>query len=350
MTGIQKKIKASIIGASGYTGVELIRLLHEHKNVELVHLIAQSNAGQPIGNIYPHLKPFNFPDLIALEEASFEEVDVVFCCLPHATTQEVVKNLPKNVKIIDLSADFRLFDPATYEKWYGHPHQAIELQKEAVYGLTELYREPIKTARIVACPGCYPTGASLPLVPLVRRRLIEHTGIIIDAKSGVSGMGRSLKQGGLFCEANEGVKAYGVCNHRHMPEIEQTLTAAAGKEVQVHFTPQLIPMSRGILSTIYVKLAKDIRTKDLRENLQQHYQDDPFVHILPEDQLPSTRDVYGTNNCIISVVRGRTSGTAVIVSVIDNLTKGSSGQALQNMNVMFGLPEETGLQQVPVFP
>lgn len=343
-------LNVAVIGASGYTGVELIRLLLHHEYVNIAQLIAQSSAGKTICELYPHLAPYDLPDVIPLEQADFSNVDIVFCCLPHATTQQVVKGLPEHVKIIDLSADFRLKNVETYATWYGHEHLAPELQQQAVYGLTEIYKDAIKQARLVACPGCYPTGASLALYPLLIEQLIDTQHIIIDAKSGVTGMGRSLKQAGLYCEANEGVKAYGICSHRHMPEIEQTLSEATGSDIQVHFTPQLVPMSRGILSTIYVTLQADQTTDSLRNHLQASYENEPFIHICPDGILPSTRDVHGTNQCFMAVTQGRHANTAVIVTAIDNLTKGSSGQALQNMNIMCDLPETTGLTQVSVYP
>lgn len=345
-----KKIKACIIGASGYTGAELIRILYNHENIEIASLAADRNAGNEMASIYPHLRGAKLPKVVKLTEIDMANIDVVFCCLPHGTTQEVIKNLPNNVKVIDLSADFRLYDVDSYAKWYGHPHQAPELQKEVVYGLCEINAEQIKKARIIANPGCYPTSAALPLVPLLQAGVIETDNIIIDSKSGVTGAGRSEKLANLYCEVNEGIKAYSVCNHRHMPEIEQTLSTAAGNDIQVHFTPQLVPMNRGILSTIYVKLAKGVTIENIRKILQDKYSSAPFVHILPEGQFPSTRDVYGTNACAISVANGRTADRAVIVSVIDNLCKGASGQAVQNMNLMFGLPETTGLKDLPLFP
>jgi N-acetyl-gamma-glutamyl-phosphate reductase len=345
-----EKIKACIIGASGYTGAELIRILYRHENVEIVALAADRNAGNEMADIYQHLSIANLPKVVKISDINMADIDVVFCCLPHGTTQEVIKSLPDNVRVIDLSADFRIYDVEVYKQWYGNEHQAPELQKQAVYGLTEIFMEPIKTARIVACPGCYPTSALLPLIPLLRRGVIENDDIIIDSKSGVTGAGRAEKQASLYCEVNEGVKAYGICNHRHMPEIEQTLSAAAAATIKVNFTPQLVPMNRGIISTIYVKLAKDVTANEIRQIWQDRYADSPFVHVLPKGKFPSTRDVYGTNSCIIAVTEGRTNGMAVIVSVIDNLCKGASGQAVQNMNVMFGLSETAGLQDLPLFP
>lgn len=346
----EKKIKASIIGASGYTGAELIRILINHPNVEISSLIAERNAGKAIEEIYPHFRNYGLPTVKSLEEENFKNIDVAFCCLPHATTQKVVKELPEDLRIIDLSADFRIYDAKTYEKWYGHEHLAPNLQKEATYGLTEIYKNKIASSRIIACPGCYPTSASIPLAPLVKKGLIELDSIIIDSKTGMTGAGRSVKQNYLFTEVNEGAKAYSVCNHRHMPEIEQTLTEIAQKEVTVHFTPQIIPMSRGILSTIYVKISQGHNLEDLRKELEKTYGSEKFIHILPEGSLPSTRDVKDTNNCHISITQGRTEKTAVIISVIDNLTKGSSGQAVQNMNIMFNLEEDSGLKLVASFP
>lgn len=346
----QKNINACIIGASGYTGVELLRLLSSHPKVEVKALVADSNAGKNMAEIYPHLSAFNFPKLKKIDEVDFKRIDVAFCCLPHATTQSIVKNLPKHLKIIDLSADFRLYDTKTYQEWYGREHNAPELQKKAIYGLSELFREPVKTAELIACPGCYPTSAILPLAPLLRRHAIEPQDIIIDSKSGITGAGRSVKQDNLFAETNDGIKAYNICKHRHMPEIEQILTASAGSNVEVFFTPQIVPMNRGILSTIYVKLTKDITIKDAHDILKTRYKDEPFVHVLPLDEFPATRHVYGSNHCIIGITRGRKVGTAVIISAIDNLIKGASGQAVQNMNIVYGFDETTGLEQLPLFP
>ncbi len=345
-----KKIRACIIGASGYTGAELIRILWRHEHVEIVALAAERNAGNEMSDIYQHLITANLPRVVKLSEIDMSAIDVVFCCLPHGTTQEVIKSLPETVKIIDLSADFRLFDVKIYEQWYGHPHQAEDLQKQVVYGLCEVNGRQIEKARIVANPGCDPTSASLPLVPLLQKKAISCDGIIIDSKSGVTGAGRAEKLGNLYCEVNEGFKAYGVCNHRHMPEIEQTLSVAAGSAIEVHFTPQLVPMNRGILSTIYVRLASSLSADDIRNILQDRYKDAPFAHVLPQGKLPSTRDVYGTNSCIMAVAQGRNNKSVVIVSVIDNLCKGASGQAVQNMNLMFGLPEITALCELPLFP
>lgn len=346
----QPSIRASVIGASGYTGAELIRLLHLHPNIEIIQLIAQKNANQEVGEIYPHLSIFELPRLIDIKSANWDDSDVVFCCLPHATSQAIIKELPPHLKIIDLSADFRLYDTDTYEKWYNTPHQAKELQKEAVYGLTELFKEAVAGARLVACPGCYPTSVTLPLIPLFRQHLVTFDDIIIDSKSGLTGAGRSQKQSLLFTEMNDNFKAYSIGKHRHIPEIEQMLSAAAGANVNVEFTPHLVPMNRGILSTIYAKLSDNICYSDIRAALENRYRNEPFVHVLNEGSLPSTKDVMGTNQCLIGVEKGKSANTVIIVSVIDNLVKGASGQAIQNMNIMFDLDETCGLTQVPLFP
>lgn len=343
-------IKAAIIGASGYTGCELIRLIQGHPEVEITALVANSNAGQPIDLIYPHLANYGLPDLISLQEISWKEVDVAFCCLPHGTSQEVIAGIPHDIKIIDLSADFRIFDTEIYAKWYGGEHRAPELQENAVYGLTELFQDEIKNARLVACPGCYPTSALLPLAPLMEAGAIQPGSVIIDSKSGVSGAGRSVKQSTLFCEVNEGVEAYNTCNHRHIPEIEQLLSWKAGTDVHVHFSPHIVPMSRGILSTIYVQPAQGHNVESIRQTLEHFYQSSSFVHITPVQHIPYTRKVTGSNRAFIGICAGRTEDTVVLVSVIDNLIKGASGQALQNMNIMFGLDETIGLEYIPVFP
>jgi N-acetyl-gamma-glutamyl-phosphate reductase len=346
-----KILQIAILGASGYTGAELIRLLYPHPKTHIALLTGDSQAGKPIGEVYPHMQCMaGLPDLVSIAQADFSNIDVVFCCLPHGTTQTVIAALPPHVRIIDLSADFRLENPEQYAKWYGHAHQALALQKEAVYGLTEHAREAVKNARLVANPGCYPTSAQLPLIPLLAQKIVAAEGIIIDAKSGITGAGRSVKQGNLFAEVDGGISAYGIANHRHTPEIEQGLSHAAGSAVQVTFTPHLMPMNRGILSTIYAKLSAGKTVADARAALASTYDKEPFVHLLPEGKTPSTHMVRGTNHCVMNVFAGAVAGSLIIVSAIDNLTKGASGQAIQNMNVMFGLPETLGLEQVAVFP
>jgi N-acetyl-gamma-glutamyl-phosphate reductase len=347
---ITNKLRIGILGASGYTGAELLRLLARHPRTEIRLLTADRQAGKAPAEIFPHLGGLDLPDLVKIGDADWSSIDLVFCCLPHGTTQEVIAGLPAHLKVVDLSADFRLADPALYAKWYGHEHQAPALQKEAVYGLTELARADVAKARLVANPGCYPTSAQLPLMPLLAASEISVDDIIIDAKSGVTGAGRDAKQQNLFAEVAEGVHAYGIANHRHAPEIEQGLSQAAGSQVTVNFTPHLMPMSRGILSTIYVKLANGATADTLRNTLAECYAGEPFLRVLPAGQAPATRHVRGSNHCLIGVFADRVPGRAILVSAIDNLVKGASGQAVQNMNLMAGWPETTALDQQPLFP
>ncbi len=347
---MNQKINIAILGASGYTGAELIRLLAMHPHADIKALTGDTQAGKTLGEVYPHLAHLDLPKLVTLEEVDFKNIDLVFCCLPHGTTQTVIAGLPQHVKIIDLSADFRLSDPKSYQEWYGHAHQATTLQKDAVYGLTEHARGAIKNARLIANPGCYPTSALLPLIPLLKAGAILPGGIVIDAKSGVTGAGRSAKQNNLFTEIDGGMSAYGIASHRHAPEIEQGLSLAAKSAVTVSFTPHLVPMNRGILSTIYVTLAQGKTADDARAALEKTYADEPFVHILPKGIAPSTHQVRGTNHCVMNMFADRVPGRAIIVSAIDNLVKGASGQAVQNMNVMYGFPETLSLEQTALFP
>lgn len=339
-----------ILGATGYTGAELLRLLARHGSARVTCMTSERFAGQTIDAVFPHLAGRDLPALSKIGDEDLGALDVVFGCLPHGTTQEVIGALPFGPKIVDLSADFRLRDPDAYERTYGKPHAAVERQKSAVYGLTELCRDAIKATDLVANPGCYPTTAQLPLRPLLEAGLIELDPIVIDAKSGVTGAGRAPKEGSLHTEVSEGLHAYGVSTHRHTPEIEQGLSEAAGKDVAVTFTPHLVPMNRGILATIYVHLAGRATPEDLQEALERRYDDEPFVKILPFRSLPATRHVRGTNRCLIAVHPGRLPGRAILLSVTDNLVKGASGQALQNMNVMLDLPETEGLAEEPLFP
>eukprot|EP00186_Timspurckia_oligopyrenoides_P001575 CAMPEP_0182447564 /NCGR_PEP_ID=MMETSP1172-20130603/17483_1 /TAXON_ID=708627 /ORGANISM="Timspurckia oligopyrenoides, Strain CCMP3278" /LENGTH=358 /DNA_ID=CAMNT_0024644051 /DNA_START=279 /DNA_END=1355 /DNA_ORIENTATION=- len=349
-------VNIAILGASGYTGAELVRLLAVHPYAKITVMTADRNAGQAFGTVFPQYAFGDFgkslPSLIKVDDITdWSDIDIVFCCLPHATTQEIISKIPlDSVKVIDLSADFRLADIDTYAKWYGGEHKAPELQKEAVYGLTELYRDQVKSARLVANPGCYPTAAQLPLIPLLKKNLILSQDIIIDAKSGTTGAGRSAKVGSLFCEVSDGIHAYSVAAHRHAPEIEQGLSEAAGSEVIVNFTPHLMPINRGILEALYVKLSKEVSIDDIRQCLETQYADEPFVHVLPAGNVPHTRHVRGSNHVLIGITEDRIPGRAIIISAIDNVVKGASGQALQNMNVMCGFPEMTGLEGMPVFP
>ncbi|XP_045807633.1 probable N-acetyl-gamma-glutamyl-phosphate reductase, chloroplastic [Trifolium pratense] len=349
-TSSQNNVRVGVLGASGYTGSEIIRLLANHPHFGVALMTADRKAGQAISSVFPHLGTQDLPDLIAIKDADFSDVDAVFCCLPHGTTQEIIKGLPKHLKIVDLSADFRLRDVSEYEEWYGQPHRAPDLQKEAIYGLTEVLREEIKSARLVANPGCYPTSIQLPLVPLIKANLIQTSNIIVDAKSGVSGAGRSAKENLLFTEVTEGMNSYGVTRHRHAPEIEQGLADAAGSKVTISFTPHLIPMSRGMQSTIYVEMAPGVTIEDLYHQLQQSYENEQFVVLLENGVIPRTHSVKGSNYCLINVFPDRIPGRAIIISVIDNLVKGASGQALQNLNLIMGFPENLGLHYLPLFP
>jgi N-acetyl-gamma-glutamyl-phosphate reductase len=340
-----------VLGASGYTGVEVVRLLALHPSFKVAALTGNKEAGKPYSEVYPHLiAATDVPNLIKIEDVKWDDIDAAFCCLPHATTQEVLASLPSHIRVVDLSADFRLRDISQYAEWYGGEHKAPELQKEAVYGLTELHREAIKSARVVANPGCYPTSVQLPLVPLMEAGLVLPDDIIIDAKSGASGAGRSAKVNLLYCELTEGINAYGVGRHRHMPEIEQGLSDAVGTPVRVSFTPHLMPMTRGMESACYVKLAPGVTAADCRELLAKRYADEPFVKVLKLGAVPQTHHVRGSNYCHMNVFDDRLPGRAIVLSVIDNLVKGASGQAVQNMNLLFELPETTALMQQALYP
>ncbi|MCQ8781474.1 N-acetyl-gamma-glutamyl-phosphate reductase [Mangrovibrevibacter kandeliae] len=348
------KIRIGVLGASGYTGADLVRLAARHPHIEIALLTANSHAGKPMRAVFRHLSHLDLPDLVTIEAADWGSVDAVFCGLPHGTTQAITKRLldeHPGVKVIDMSADFRLRDPAVYKEWYGLDHTALDLQEEAVYGLTEVYRSQIADARLIACPGCYPTAVLLALLPLAGADLIDATDIVIDAKSGVSGAGRGLKENTLFCEAGEGLSPYSVGKHRHMAEIEQEVGKAAGlADLRVNFTPHLIPMSRGELCTTYVRLAEGATWKTLRERLVETYAAEPFVTIAEEGVLPQTQMVRGSNYVVINVVPDRIPGRAIVISTLDNLVKGSAGQALQNFNVAYGIEETTGIEQLPLFP
>ncbi len=345
-----KTIPVGILGASGYTGAELVRLLARHPNVEIRAVTADRKAGRPMAEVFPHLGGVALPVLSSIDDTDFSGIEAVFLGLPHGTTQEVVAKLPAHLKVLDLSADFRLRSLDAYKQWYGHEHRAPEHQKRAVYGLTEHAREAIKKTNLVACPGCYPTASMMPLIPLLKAGLIEKHDIIIDAKSGVSGAGRAEKEANLFAEVSEGIHAYGIANHRHAPEIEQGLSDAAGSDVLVNFTPHLMPMNRGILATIYVRLSGKATADDLHATLARAYAEEYFVRVLPKGVAPATRHVRGSNFCLIGVFPDRLPGRAILVCAIDNLVKGAAGQAVQNFNLVSGLPEITALQQEPLFP
>src|SRR3569623_537459 len=340
-----EQTKTGILGASGYTGAELVRLLLRHPRVESVLLTADRRAGQKLGDVFPQFAPYDLPQLVAIDSVEWAsaKLDLVVCALPHATTQMVLMDLlaiAPETKVVDLSADFRLHDPAVYAIWYGHEHHALELQKEAVYGLTEIYRRDVKKARLVANPGCYTTCAQLPLIPLLKAKAIES-----DDKSGTTGAGRSAKEDTLFSEVSEGFHAYGVGHHRHMSELDQEFSKAAGMVVVATFTPHLTPMNRGIYSTIYVRGRRGKTAHELHDILSKQYEKDPFVYVLPFGKTPDSRHVRGSNMTFIGVAEDRKPGRAIIGSTLDNLTKGASGQAVQNMNVMLGFAEPLGIEQ-----
>ncbi len=346
-------IKAALIGASGYTGADLLRLGLFHPNIEFVALSANKHAGKKMGEVFAHLAHAKLPDLVSFDEIDWSEIKIAFCALPHGTSQKIIKQIIKispNIRIIDLSADFRLKDVKLYHSTYQNEHKAPELQKRAAYGLSEHNREAIKSAQIIACPGCYPTATLLALLPLIKADKILPDDIIIDAKSGVTGAGRSPKQNMLMAEAGESLAPYAVGKHRHAPEIEQELSAIIGQDIKVNFTPHLIPMSRGELISAYVKMAKGFDIDDLRGELKSAYENEPFVRILDEGVMPTTGHVRGSNYCHINIFADRIKGRAIIIAAIDNLVKGSSGQALQNFNIAFGFDETIALEQIPLFP
>lgn len=340
------------MGASGYTGSELVRLLLRHPRVEIVALTADRKAGQTMAEVFPQFAPFPLPKLVTIDEVDFSAVDLVFCALPHATTQVVIKKVfeaAPGVKVVDLSADFRLKDPGAYEQWYGHPHAALELQQEAVFGLVEIYRDEIRKARLVANPGCHSTTAILPLVPLLEAGAVEPESIVVDSKTGMSGAGRAAKEAMLFSEVSEGIHAYAVSGHRHMGELDQEFSKAAGRPVTPMFVPVLAPMNRGIYAIIYLRTT-GARAEDLHALLADYYKGEPFVHVMPFGQVPQSRHVRGSNMVMLGVVADRVPGRAIVISTLDNLVKGASGQAVQNMNLVLGFPETLGLEQIALMP
>ncbi|MFZ3102591.1 MAG: N-acetyl-gamma-glutamyl-phosphate reductase [Desulfitobacteriaceae bacterium] len=342
-------MKVGILGATGYTGQELIRLLRQHPDVELAYLGSSSVAGHEYETICPQL----YEQLIGnlSDEKLIPSLDVLFCALPHGITASRIREfLLPGVKVIDLGADFRLTSVDVYQEWYKLEHPEPELIKEAVYGLPELYRTEIRGKSLVANPGCFPTATLLSLVPLLRRGLLRPESIIIDAKSGVSGAGRGANLGTHYSEVNENIKAYGVAQHRHTPEIEQEISRAAGHSVTVSFTPHLVPMTRGILATIYTEVQDGVEEEDLRACWQEKYNSEEFVHVLPSGTWPQTKLALGSNHAFLQLTIDHRTGRAIIVAAIDNLVKGASGQAIQNMNVLFDLPEGRGLMGTGIWP
>jgi len=340
------KHKIGILGASGYTGAELVRLIATHPGMQIAALTADRKAGSSMAEVFPHLRHLDLPRLVTIGEVDFTEIDLVFCALPHATTQQVVSALPRDLKIVDLSADFRLRDPAVYAQWYGHEHFALDMQTEAVYGLTEFYRDDIRSARLVAGTGCNAATGQYPIVPLLEAGLIEPDQIIIDLATGVSGAGRSAKEGMLHSEVSEGFHAYNVARHRHMAEFDQEFSKAAGRAVVCSFTAHLLPANRGILATIYVKGDAGA----IHGALARRYAGERFIRMLPLGESPHTRHVRGSNFCDLGVASDRRAGRTILFSALDNLVKGASGQAIQNANLMLGLDESAGLMAPPLFP
>ncbi len=348
-----KTIKTAILGASGYTGADAMRLALRHPMIDLVALTANTHAGKSVGDVFEHLRGIDLPVLTTLDEVDWRAVDLVTCALPHGTTQATTKQIRAtnpDCVVVDMSADFRLRNVETYAAWYGLEHAAPELQGEAAYGLSEHNRDAIAEAKIVACPGCFPTAALTALIPPLADGLIQPDDIIIDAKTGLSGAGRGAKQAMLLAEAGEGTSPYGIGHHRHMPEIEQELSKAFGHDLRVGFTPHLVPMARGELLTCHVRLAENTTADQVRAAIKARYYDEPFVLVLEKGQIPKTQNVRGSNMVHISVFEDRLPGRAIIIAALDNLVKGSAGQALQNVNIAFGLEETMGLEQIALFP
>ncbi|WP_223424198.1 N-acetyl-gamma-glutamyl-phosphate reductase [Tateyamaria pelophila] len=337
----------AILGASGYTGAELIRLIAGHSSIEIKALGAFSKAGQTVAQVFPHLRHLDLPAMVAFDQIDWSGIDLCFCALPHKTSQEVISGLPRDLRIVDLSADFRLRDPEAYAKWYGNPHSAVEMQGEAVYGLTEFYRDEIADARLVAGTGCNAATGQFALRPLLAAGVIDLDDIILDLKAAVSGAGRALKENLLHAELSEGYHAYALGGtHRHLGEFDQEFSKVAGRDVRIQFVPHLIPANRGILGTAYVKG----EASAVYDALSVAYAHEPFIKVLPFGEAPSTRHIRGSNFCHIGVVADRTPGRVVVIAALDNLTKGSSGQALQNANLMLDINETEGLMMVPLFP
>ena len=337
----------AILGASGYTGAELIRLIAGHSSINIKALGAFSKAGQTVAQVYPHLRHLDLPPMVAFDQIDWTGIDLCFCALPHKTSQEVISGLPRDLRIVDLSADFRLRDPGAYAKWYGNAHSAVEMQDAAVYGLTEFYRDDIRAARLVAGTGCNAATGQFALRPLIAAGVIDLDDIILDLKAAVSGAGRALKENLLHAELSEGYHAYATGgSHRHLGEFDQEFSKVAGRDVHIQFQPHLIPANRGILGTAYVKG----EAQAVHDTLHAAYADEPFIEVLPMGEVPSTRHVRGSNFCHIGVAADRLPGRTVVVAALDNLTKGSSGQALQNANLMVGIDESAGLLLAPCFP
>ncbi|MBS5544984.1 MAG: N-acetyl-gamma-glutamyl-phosphate reductase [Lachnospiraceae bacterium] len=345
-------IKAGMIGSTGYAGGELARLLLQRDDVEILWYGSRSYVGQKYASVYPNL--FKIVDENCQDDAIKEladQVDVIFTATPQGLCASLIdEEILSKVKVIDLSADFRIKDQAVYEKWYKLEHKSPQFLDEAVYGLPEVNREKVKTARLIANPGCFPTCSFLAVYPMVKEGLIDPNTLIIDAKSGTSGAGRGAKTDNLYCEVNESIKAYGVGTHRHTPEIEEQLSYAAGQPVTISFTPHLVPMNRGILVTAYASLNGKVTEEEARAAYEKYYRDEYFVRLLEPGAVPQTRWVEGSNFADVNFKIDPRTNRVVMMGAIDNMVKGAAGQAIQNMNLMFGLPEQTGLKQLPMFP
>lgn len=345
-------IKAGIIGSTGYAGVELVRLLTQHKEAEVVWYGSRSYIDKKYYEVFQNM--FQIVDDKCLDDNMDElakQVDVIFTATPQGLCASLVnEDILSKVKIIDLSADFRIKDVSVYEKWYGIEHKSPQFIDEAVYGLCEINRDKVKNARLIANPGCYPTCSTLSIYPMVKEGLVDVSSIIIDAKSGTSGAGRGAKVNNLFCEVNENIKAYGVATHRHTPEIEEQLSYAAGEQVLINFTPHLIPMQRGILVTAYANLKKKVSYEEVKAAYDKYYANEKFVRVLDKDVVPETRWVEGSNYVDVNFKVDERTGRVIMMGAMDNLIKGAAGQAVQNMNLMFGLEESMGLEQIPMFP
>lgn len=342
---------AAVLGASGYTGAEAVRLILGHPKLKLNAMTAHSRAGEVYSDVFRNFAGQDLPPLTTWDEVNWDDIDVVFACLPHGASQETIAKIYDRVEtVIDLSADFRLSDPDLYAKTYGRPHEFKDLLKTRVYGLSEFARDQLPGAKLVACPGCYPTSAMLALLPGLKSGLIDPAQIIVDAKSGVTGAGRKATLAFAYSETTDGAQAYAIGTHRHAPEMDQAIKDFANQDINVRFTPHLLPMNRGMIATCHVTLREGTTVSDLRNRYENTYGSEKFVHLLAEGQVPQTRHVRGSNHCQIGIFADRTPNSVVIVSVIDNLTKGSSGQAIQNYNLTQGWDETLGLQLVGVFP
>jgi N-acetyl-gamma-glutamyl-phosphate reductase len=345
-------VRVVVCGGSGYTGGELLRILSKHPEIAIAGVTSQKSAGKSVSHLFPHLRAFE--DLVyePLEKESIlKKADLFFMALPHGESQAAVDHFFRQGKVvIDLSADYRLRDAEVYRHWYNIPHSFQPTLRQAVYGLPEIYRNKIRKARLIANPGCYPTGALLGLLPALKKRLVDVSSIIIDSKSGTSGAGRKADISVSYCEVNEGFKAYAVGMHRHTPEIEQELSLLAGKNVMINFTPHLLPVDRGILTTIYARIGKKITAGEIEKIYRSAYRQEPFVRMLPYGTYPNIKNVKGTNYCDIGLKLNERTSTLIVVTAIDNLVKGASGQAVQNMNIMLGFHETLALDTLAVYP